>query len=249
MDTETHGSVSIIDFEGVDLDSPCVIRPTALNRVSWEKMLSITLDDLSDRIAPKYIVVCEGSSVGNRRKDFDAEIYNHILGSHTPDVVFVSGESSSEIERTGNSIRRILSSILPTSKVTVLTDRDEKSPREVEEWENRGGVVLQERNLESYLLADDVIDALVEQVGKLHLRGDAIIKKREALAQTFAQGKPRDDLKSAAGLIFNGLKSLLELERAGSNSDEFMRTTLAPLIVPGMSTYNKLRSEIIDRIK
>lgn len=94
MEAVTAGSVCIIDFDGVDPDVPMELLPVTLGRVSWEKLLSITLDDLSKRIAPKVVVVCEGSSIGTRRKDFDAEIYNRILGIHEPDVVFVSGGSS-----------------------------------------------------------------------------------------------------------------------------------------------------------
>jgi hypothetical protein len=72
--TEATGSVCVIDFDGVDPDEPREISPSSLGRVSWEKMLSIALDDLSQRIAPNILVVCEGSA-GTRRKDFDAEIY------------------------------------------------------------------------------------------------------------------------------------------------------------------------------
>lgn len=69
METSTPGTVSIIDFDVVDPDIPREVVPSNLGRVSWEKMLSIALDDISARIAPKVVVVCEGSSVGNRRKD------------------------------------------------------------------------------------------------------------------------------------------------------------------------------------
>ena len=79
MITVDSASVALIDFEGVDPDVPRELIPSNLGRVTWEKLLSITLDDLSHRIAPKIVVICEGSSVGTRRKDFDAEIYNRIL--------------------------------------------------------------------------------------------------------------------------------------------------------------------------
>ena len=146
METDTPGSVSIIDFEGVELDSPCVIRPTTLNRVSWEKMLSITLDDLSTRIAPEYIVVCEGSSIGNQRKNFDATVYEQILGTQEPGIVFVSGGSSQQVVDTGNSVTDILKRILPQTKIVALADRDDKTPQEVAQFQ---GIVLSERNLES----------------------------------------------------------------------------------------------------
>ena len=86
-----------------------------------KRMLAITLDDLAHRMAPEVIVVCEGSSIGNRRKDFDARIYNRILGSRIPGVVFVSGGSSSEIGSTKRSAESILGSILPSTRVATLS--------------------------------------------------------------------------------------------------------------------------------
>ena len=248
MGADAAGSVCLIDFDSAELDSVCQLRPTTLDRVSWEKMLSIALDDLSERVAPETVVVCEGSSIGNRRKDFDSKIYDQILGTHTPSVVFVSGGSSSQVEGTGNSIRGILASVLPRSKVIVLVDRDDKSAEEVQEFEANGGIVLQERNLESYLFADNVIEALVKQAGKPELLGDALQIKNEALKASVARGNPNDDLKSAASDIYNGLKTLLQLQRAGNNTEAFMRDALTPLVVPGTSTYQELKSATVDRI-
>ena len=101
-------------------------------------------------------------------------------------------------------------------------------------------------NLESYLVADDVINALVIEVGKPELIEQALEIKRTAISASVARGNRNDDLKSAAGDMFNSLRPLLELERPGGDTDAFMRVTLAPLIVPGMNTYEKLKSQIID---
>src|ERR1017187_3692709 len=134
-------SVCLIDFDGVDPDVPRQLIPSSLGRVTWEKLLSITLDDLSQRIAPKIVVICEGSSVGTRRKDFDAEIYNRILGSRHPDILFVSGGSSNQVAATGVSVRDALGRILPSSKFSSLADRDDKSEAEVKEMEAKGTLV------------------------------------------------------------------------------------------------------------
>src|SRR5260221_9544314 len=109
LSVEKPGSVCVIDFDAIDPDIPREIIPSSIGRVGWEKMLSVALDDLSTRIAPATIVVCEGSSLGNRRKDFDAEIFNRILGAETPDVLFVSGGSSGQVRATGVSISHTLS--------------------------------------------------------------------------------------------------------------------------------------------
>ena len=246
MDADSPGSVCMLNFAGISLDVPSELGPTTLGRASWEKMLSIALDDLSDRVAPEFVVVCEGSTMGNRRKDFDADVYEGILSAYEPGIVFVSGGSSNQVAGTGNSVRLILERILPCSKIISLSDRDGKKDEEIATYE---GIVLQERHLESYLLADEVIENLLKQENKLSLLEQALTVKFDALKASIKRGNPPDDLKSAAGEIYVGLTKLLKLERPGGNKDAFLKYTLAPLITPDTETYQKLQSEIVDRVK
>ncbi|CAJ0892682.1 hypothetical protein AMST5_04240 [freshwater sediment metagenome] len=248
MGVERPGSVSVIDFDAVDPDVPREIVPSSLGRITWEKMLSITLDDLSQRIAPRVVVVCEGSSLGSRRKDFDAEIYNRILGSQTPDVLFVSGGSSNQVAASGVSVRQTLKNIMPSARIISLCDRDDKSEQEVAEFEANGDIVLSLRNLESYLFADDIIEELVRRLGRDDLLTDALNVKRTAIANSVTRRNPPDDLKSAAGEIYVELKKLLQLPRSGNNADAFMRDTLAPLVAAPMGTYFALKAAVVDRI-
>jgi hypothetical protein len=242
------GSVSVIDFDGVDPDVPQQMVPSNLGRLSWEKLLSIALDDFSQRIAPTIVVVCEGSATGNRRKNFDAEIYNRILGSQFPDILFVSGGSSNELASSGISIRTALEGIIPAAKFWALADRDDKSDEEVAECGRRGVIILPERNLESFLFADDVIDNLLAREQKQELRSQALDIKQQAITESISRGNAPDDLKSAAGEIYNKLRLLLDLNRCGNNSDAFMRDTLAPLIKPPMSTYKALKEAVVDKL-
>lgn len=249
IERDSPGSVCIIDFDGVDADASVTLSPTALNRVTWEKMLAVTIGDLANQVAPDVIVICEGSSTGKRRKDFDAEIYNRILGTSQTDLVFISGGSANEVKAAGDNVRNILSAVLPATKVVSLVDRDDKSDREVADEENEHHIVLGRRNLESYLFADDVLDALASSVNQQDKSPEIWAKKAAALATSKGQGHAHDDLKSAAGLIYNDLKLVLNLEAPGNNKDSFMRDTLAPLIQPGMSTYDELHSCIIGKIE
>jgi hypothetical protein len=242
------GHVAVIDFDSVDPDVPREIVPSNLGRVSWEKLLSLALDDLSRRIAPRVVVVCEGSSVGTRRKDFDAEIYNRILGSQSPDILFISGGSSNQVGASGVSIRKTLTDIMPTARVLAMCDRDDKSPAEVAEFERNGDIVLAQRNIESYLLADDVIEALVLREGKDHLLPDALKIKADAIKDSISRGNAGDDVKSAAGEIYTKLKRVLELKRCGNTTDTFLRDTLAPLVRAPMATYQALKAAVIDRL-
>ena len=248
MAIEKPGSVCLIDFAGVDADVPCEVRPSSLGRVSWEKVLSVALDNISARIAPKVVVVCEGSAAGKARKDFDAEIYDRILGSHTPNIVFISGGSSLQVAEAGISVEQTLNQIIPTARVVALVDRDDKSSAEVAAFEQRGNLVLSRRNLESFLLDDEVIKALVLSCNKPDKVDEALEIKRQALSNCVERGKPEDDLKSAAGEIWVKLKLLLRFQRAGNTPDAFMRDTLAPLITPSMAVYAEMYGTIIQRI-
>lgn len=249
MEKSDPGSVCVIDFDPMNPDEPRRIMPSSLDRVTWEKMLSIALDDLSSKVAPDVLIVCEGSSIGTRRKDFDAEIYNRILGSHFPGILFISGGGSNQVSASGVSIRHTMAEILPTTRAVALCDRDDKSLSEVAAFEAGGGIVLPRRNLESYLFADDVIEALLEQEAKQHLIEEARAIVSNAVAASQGRGNAADDLKSAAGPIYVELKKLLGLTRCGNNSDAFMRDTMAPLVRPGHPSFDELKSGIIDRVR
>src|SRR5258708_20757411 len=99
------------------------------------------------------------------------------------------------------------------------------------------------------MFADDVIEALLLDEGKQSLLADAMKLKMEAVDRSVTRGNPSDDLKSAAGEIYNHLKNLLDLRRCGNTTDAFMRDTLAPLILPHTSTYQALTADVVDRIK
>ena len=145
-------------------------------------------------------------------------------------------------------MRETLARILPSSKLTSLADRDDKSNTEVIETENKGTLVLPQRNLESYLFTDDVIEALLIREQKTAQLSAALQIKQQAITNSIGRGNPADDLKSAAGEIYTELKKLLGLQRCGNNTDAFMRDTLAPLVVPPMPTYQSMKAGIIDRI-
>ena len=129
-----------------------------------------------------------------------------------------------------------------------LADRDEKSEQEVADWEKEGDIVLTERNLESYLFADDVLKKLAKVAGKPDCADGVLKIKSDKLSASVERKNQPDDLKSAAGEIYVELKRVLELRRPGNNADAFMRDTLAPLITSDMETYRNLQAAIIDKI-
>ncbi len=248
LDSANPGSVCVIDFDGVNLDEPTELIPSSLGRITWDKLLSIAVDDLSIRIAPEIVVICEGSSIGTRRKDFDAEIYNRIFKDQCPGLLFISGGSSREVIAGGISIKATLQKILPAAKVVALVDRDDKSDAEVAELARSGNIVLSERNLESFLFADDVLKKLAVSANRSDLIDQVMRIKNDEIAASQQRGNASDDLKSASGPIYTQLKRLLSLPRPGNSVDAFMRDTLAPLITPDLESFRNLKTTVIDRV-
>ncbi len=195
--------------------------PSSLGRITWEKLLSIAVDDLSLHVAPEYVVICEGSSVGRRRKDFDAEIYNRIFSTSHKRVVFISGGNSDQVQTQSASVSAFLQALLPSTRVHALKDRDDLSDTEVQNLRTSGTLVLDLRHLESYLFSDDVIKALVLDAGKPELLEQVLAMKDEFIAASMERGNPSDDLKSVAGQIYVELKQVLSLRHAGNNVVNF----------------------------
>ena len=128
------------------------------------------------------------------------------------------------------------------TEVVRLVDRDALSTDEVAEQVERGITVLSERNLESYLFCDETLRALANSVDMEDRADELLTEKREIRAK-----RPKDapdDLKPASGEIYVACQTILKLANPGSDTEAFMRDTLAPLITPNMEVYDKLKRDI-----
>lgn len=239
-------SVCVLDFEGVNFDDEVTLYPTKVDRIMWEKFLSIALDDLSLQITPKTVVICEGSKLGKRRKDFDAEIYNRIFGLKYPEIIFISGGASNDIVK-NESIANVLRGLLKGSKVVSLVDRDDLSQKEIDSLEACGVYTLARRNLEGYLFDDEVLIKLTKSLGQ-ETRAEELLKiKADAISNSIKRGNSKDDIKSAAGEIYVEIKKLLSITGCGNNVDAFMRDTLSPLISIDMSIFSEMQTGIVAK--
>lgn len=231
--------VAILDFSDYDFDDEIVVTPSRLDKIVWEKFLSIALDDFAELIAPKTIILCEGSLSGRKRKDFDASIYNKIFASKYADVTFVSGGNSIDLQKDDHIGFQILQNILSGSSIFKLIDKDDKSETEVEEARQDGVLILNQRHLECYLFADEVLQKLVflKDASKTD---EVLLAKQRAINNSVSRGNPIDDIKSASGEIVTELKKILSLTQCGNTTDTFMRDTLASLVTEDMNTYQEL---------
>ena len=104
--------------------------------------------------------------------------------------------------------------------------------------------VLNRRHLESYLLDDDVIQALCTSAGKAEKIEAVLAARDRALTDSIGRGNGPDDMKSAAGEFYVASRQILALTGAGSTTEAFLADTLAPLVQSGMSVYEALKADI-----
>jgi hypothetical protein len=192
----------------------------------------------------KTLVFCEGDIRGKKNKNFDADCYKIIFLSEYPGTVFCSVGSCNSVESEDNDLFKSLTSLFTWEKVIKLVDRDDRSDEEVEELKRKGISTLSLRNIESYLMSDEIITKLCYIKGQSDKVDQCIQIKYDAIAGSVVRGNPSDDVKSAAGEIFTNIKKLLQLLRCGNDTYSFLRDTIVPLITEETVTYKKLKADI-----
>ncbi|MDD6337950.1 MAG: AAA family ATPase [Lentisphaeria bacterium] len=244
--SESHpGEVVFLNFDGHDFDEPVTITPSTCDSVLWNKMLEITLDDYADFVGPETVVLCEGSPTGNDRKQFDSVCYNTIFGNNHPSTLFYSiGGCNDVIKDTQKML--FIRTLSPKTNVIRVIDRDDRSDEEIERLNGDNIKVLSRRNIESYLLDDEVLTKWCITAGQPDKTPDLLQIKTEALTNSKNRGRAPDDLKSASCEICDKGKRLLGLTRCGNDADAIMRDTLAKLITSDMTVYQELEKDIFS---
>ena len=218
---EDPDSVVFLDFSDCDLDHKAVIRQTTPNRAFWNKAYKIAIDDLAELVAPECVVI------------FEQEF---------PETQFIPGGSSDEVARDSRGVAYALGILTGGVEIIKLVDRDDCSDKEIEDFQHEGVKVLSKRNLESYLMDDEILRKLASSVDKPEKAEALIEKKNEILL--LRTGDAEDDLKPASGKIYNACKEQLSLRHSGNSVKTFMRDTLAPLVSQETNIYRELKSDI-----
>ncbi len=233
--------VIFLDTGDVNFDGPSVLRPTTPSRDFWRRVLNFALGDLAELIAPRKVVLCEGVDPAS---GFDASVYRTVFADELPDVEFLSVGNSGEVKRDHLGVANAIEVIAPGTQIVRLIDRDEHSDEEIALLRQQGIRVLHRRNIECYLLADDILHKLCEFAGQPE-KGEAAIQCRDHAVQDAAnhRGCSPDDFKSARGAIQVFAQKELGLRQSGSDADQFLRGTVAPLL-PDTDIYSELRADI-----
>ena len=231
--------VAFLDFGQVEGPAPDVrLKPSLPSIQLLREAMSVALDDLARLLAPEVRFICEGSQVSDRIPVWDERIYRQIFRDLHPKVEFKSSEGKGELERAA----AIASVIAPGTDILKLRDRDDLTP------ENRTRLlesdpnlrVLQRHSLESYLLDDEALHALVSDrgtrvenaIGELKAARDGAIR-------------PNGSAKGALSVVFGVAKKALgNTEGIGENSSQFSADVLAKLITPDMSVRQELEAAL-----
>lgn len=240
-------SVTFLDFGGHDFDKAVVLTPSKPTRVFWESVMHVALDDLASLVAPRQVVICEGSPAGavpGKNAEHDARVYSVIFADEMPDVTFISAGNAKEVAGDFLGLAAVLPKVASGMEVTRVIDLDDHAPADVQEHRNKGITVLGRRHMEAYLYDDEVLIALCNSVLKPEEAPAVLAAKVLAINQVTAQGFPADDVKKAAGQIYVQTKRILGLLQVGNDQMAFTRNTLAPLVKPGMAIYEELKRDI-----
>ena len=159
-------SVAFLDFGGRDFDTDQLIRPAKISRAVMDKFYELAFGDFAKLMLPRTIVFCEGDPNGAKRKAFEKMFYSTIFAETHPETSFISGGSCNDIENIEKTHGEIIRTLLKNTTVIKMVDRDDRSATEILELAEKGIKTLKERNLESYMLDDEVIKKLCESVGK-----------------------------------------------------------------------------------
>jgi len=243
--------VTFLDFGSADFDQPAELRPVPVDRRFWSASLDVALDDLARLVAPRQVVMCEGtpsSPVPSARAEFDARCYRTIFSSEFPDTDFLSVGSEEDVRSDRLGVSQVIQTLVAGTEVLRVVDRDDRSPEEVERLTSAGIRVLSPRTIESYLLADEILSIMCRRQDQPDRASDVLDLKKGLLEKSHRErGNPADDIKSISGELYVEVKRLLSLTGVGNTKEAFLSDTMAPLVTPDTETYKQLRLDIFGR--
>lgn len=250
IEKQEPGTVVFLDFSNRNFDASEVIRPSKITRAVRDKFYELAMGDYSKLLLPKTIVLCEGDPKGGMNKSFDRAIYTTIFEEEYPDVQFISVGSSNDVIDAEKTMGDLMKLVLKGTEVIKVIDKDDRSVDEIEQLKLEHNVnVLSRRNIESYLLDDEIIGKLCDVQSLADKKDECLRAKENAINNSIARENPVDDIKSASRDIYRELKRILKLTGCGNSIPIFLRNIIAPLITPDTTVYKELKKDIFGDIK
>lgn len=219
------------------------LMPIVKSRVTWKELFKTALEDLTNLIAPRTIIYCEGKDRPGRNseeKGLDATVFNKIFGERYPDVLFVSSGGNTELDQRSAIAIAVLSKALPETQILVLKDRDMASGKETSENDRQlylqnnpeNHRVLKRYEIENYLYDKEVLKNYCQDKG---------LTFDEAAYDAFVTDINNQNLKDETGRI----KSFCGI--TGSINAETFKKNLSFYLDSSMDVYMELEQVIFYR--
>lgn len=125
---------------------------------------------MANLVAPERIVLCEGRpprEADNGNSEFDAKCYRRIFASEYPETDFLSVGSSRDVTHDRLDAGKTIQTIATGTILIRVIDRDLRNADEAAAQRARGVRVLNRRNIEAYLLDDEVLAALCREAEQI----------------------------------------------------------------------------------
>ena len=236
---ERPGEVVFLDFSGRKFDESITITSRTPNRVFWENMYEVALDDLAALVAPQRVVICEGSK-DKHVNAFDARCYNQLFAGESPETLFISQGGAGEVIQSEHLVS-ILESIARGIDVKKLIDRDDMTEVERLRKIEEGIRVLRRRELEDYLYDPGVLRSFLRREDCEESVAEMVVRKRESLLRS--QSGPQN-VKDVSRDLFEMIRSETGLRNLGNAREEFVSEFLVPALRETPVVYEELREDI-----
>lgn len=221
--------------------SPHTLKPIDKSPANWKKIFQTALDDLTDLVAPKRIIYCEGKikPSNGTESGFDAKVFNQIFSGQYPETLFVSSGGNTELDQNSQIGILILRKVFNDLQILVLKDRDMASGKDVSQKQRelylktnpKNHRVLKRWEIENYLYDKEVLKKFCDE-NSLNFDETTFDDKVKNIED--------DNLKDQTGLIKNicGLTTPVGAEQ--------FKLSLAELITSDMKIYNELSECIFE---
>ena len=230
--------VAFLDFSQYDYDERVEMTPCVPDRLFWRRVYSIALDDLSSLVAPKQIVISEGSQT-KADKGFDADCYNRIFEDTHPDTLFISYGGASQVEGSEHLIS-VLGAVARGICVGLLIDRDDMSDGERMRKIGSGVRVLGRRELENYLYDPGVLRTFCHNIGREDITDGVIMKRNQLLGDE----SDNPNMKAVTRDIFDYIRLNAKHGRLGRRRDEFVKEYLVPALKATPDVLEELERDV-----
>lgn len=115
---ELNDQAQVIQFDSDNkwASETYTLTPIKKNRAAWRSLFKTALEDLTNLVAPRTVIYCEGRDKpgsNSEEKGLDAIVFNKIFGEHYPDILFVSSGGNTELDQRSAIAIAVLSKALP----------------------------------------------------------------------------------------------------------------------------------------